>query len=112
MNGKYTATAAGRGVAAFIRKVADSVPSGSQVVRADLAHLLFATILIRLGLPANQLSTVLPDVAVQDLAAEHSRLLDGEDVGEWFMDSLEDHEGEVIQMFSRPDAAVRWEACA
>lgn len=72
--------------------ITGEVPAELPFVRFHVAKLFVSTLLLRLGLEADQVSHFLPESDLKELALEYSTLLDGERLGGWFLSALDRYE--------------------
>jgi hypothetical protein len=82
-------------VADFVDRVASSVPLELALFRFEVARLLLAAVLHRLGASEEEVSGLLGGFSLQSMSAEHARLLDGCNAGRWFLEAVERSEPEV-----------------
>jgi hypothetical protein len=79
----------------FVQMIAAEVPAELPFVRFHVAKLFVSTLLLRLGLDADQVARFLPEADLRDLSLEYSTLLDGDRLGGWFLSALDRHEPEA-----------------
>jgi hypothetical protein len=84
--------------AAFLQRLSADVPAELSAVRTDVAKLLLAAILLRVGLPQSRLGEVIKGFSLPAMASGYSRLLDGNRATRWFMEAVDRHEDEVRGM--------------
>lgn len=76
----------------FVQMIAVEVPAELPFVRFHVAKLFVSTLMLRMGLDADQVARFLPEADLRDLSLEYSTLLDGERLGGWFLSALDHYE--------------------
>jgi hypothetical protein len=79
----------------FVQMIAAEVPAELPFVRFHVAKLFVSTLLLRLGLEADQIARFLPEADLRGLSLEYSTLLDGNRLGGWFLSALDRYEPEA-----------------